>query len=84
MNEYACKCGGNLSLMELKAYTKITRINKDGMLSKRIPQPYPSHLDVVENPDGVMSSKLVCWECELKYEFNGLDEEGRIVRGDVI
>ncbi|PGX12091.1 hypothetical protein [Bacillus sp. AFS033286] len=78
---YLCECGGNLCLMELKTYEKMTRINKDGVLTKRISKPYPSHLDVVENYGGVVSSRLVCLECPLKYEFKGLDEVGRIVRG---
>ena len=74
---FRCKCGGQLSLVKLLTYEKNTIIKKDG-------KPYLSHINLTEYLDfgDSIAEKLVCWECDDEYEYLGLDEEGKVLKGE--
>lgn len=77
-----CDCKSKLRLIEFKTYEQVTRINNDGKLSKRKEKPYLSHVQLTDYNGE--NSFLQCPNCENRYEFMGIDDDGKVSRGEKI
>lgn len=86
MDGFKCSCGGKLRLIELVTYEKAQRINVDGTMTKRKTKAYPSHVDLVSmlSIGSCIGEYLNCINCDTKYEFLGLDDTGKIIKGEII
>ncbi|MFY0516425.1 hypothetical protein ACOMCU_01150 [Lysinibacillus sp. UGB7] len=80
MKGHFCECGNKLKLIELKTYEQISEIKNNGTLSKRKRKPYLSHNQLADSTGD--NSYLECWICEAKYEFLGVNEGGKVVKGE--